>query len=570
MRRIGTLDHSRRYLLTLAGLAFVLVPAPNLLARAQQEIPERILSIVQADPRVRDILADVPEIRLEPEYSADHGVWIIHFVHADQGPKGLISVSAEGGAILEFSFDPDRRQPEDERAEERESELLRSLLPRFGGMNVAWLSFVLVVVTVGRFGRVLSLRNFDILLLYALAPFLHITWTHTKLAYTGIFVVTVLLFVRCLWGATGRGEIVTESNPHNPRAVWVLLAFALVLHVVTLSERGIGDVGIWSAVGGEYLLRTGRLPYGTEFGPNCVYGPLMYVLFAPAGWAASFIREVAPDGSIVLENFGNWQAMRGVQTTELLLDLLALLALYRLARRQGEHVIALTVVFVYAISPYLIGMTSELGLERASHIAGAPFILIALLLLGRPLAAGLLLGIATGMLYYPLFLAPLWFGYLRRKESLRHGLMFLAGFVAVGVVCVVMLMVTVKPADETQSALGAFIDDTIAQQQFKSGYGDSPLSFWGQYPTLAVWGKPTVGVVYGLFCLALAFFPRRIDFTRLMALTAAVLVGTQLVLSFAGGTYIGFYLAPLVLTLLHRRRPASLERPETQETGAQI
>jgi hypothetical protein len=39
------------------------------------------------------------------------------------------------------------------------------------------------------------------------------------------------------------------------------------------------------------------------------------------------------------------------------------------------------------------------------------------------------------------------------------------------------------------------------------------------------------------------------EFGRLLALSAAVLVGTQLVLAFAGGTYIGFYLALVIVTL---------------------
>jgi hypothetical protein len=194
-------------------------------------------------------------------------------------------------------------------------------------------------------------------------------------------------------------------------------------------------------------------------------------------------------------------------------------------------------------------MVSEIGLERASHIAAMPFILFALLLLHRPAIVGLLLGIATGMLYYPLFLAPLWFGFIWRANGIRKGVVFIATYAAVGTICIIMLITMVKPIEKYESSLGAFIDDTIAQQQFKSGYGDSPLSFWGQYPKFAVWGKPAAGILYCFFCLSLAFYPRKIGFERLIALTAAVLVGTQLVMSFSGGTYIGFYLAPLMLVL---------------------
>jgi hypothetical protein len=56
----------------------------------------------------------------------------------------------------------------------------------------------------------------------------------------------------------------------------------------------------------------------------------------------------------------------------------------------------------------------------------------------------------------------------------------------------------VHPVDEAESPLGAFIDDTIAQQQFKAGYGNSHLSFWGQYPKLAAWGWRSFLAVWNL------------------------------------------------------------------------
>lgn len=514
--------------------------------------------MLREEARVKDILLDFPELRLEPTYSSEWGIWIIKFMHVDRGQMGIVTVDPETDRVLEFSFNPERARTDDREDEDSESDeargedefgLLRSLLPRFHGMTLAWVSFVLVLVLIGNFTRPLSLQNLDILLIYALAPLLYVTWTHTKIAYTGLFVITCILLMRCLWGALAQKQGPLQLNIRDPRMLWALIAFALLLHVLTLYERHIGDVGLWSAIGGEYLLRTGHLPYGTGFGANCVYGPLMYVLFVPAGLFAAYIEEIPQVGEVILGEFNNWQAMRGVQSTELVLDLVALYLLYRVARKQGDHSIGLCVVFVYAISPYILGMKGELGLERASHIAGMPFILSALLLLHRPALAGLLLGIATGMLYYPLFLMPLWCGYLWRSHGKPKAMVFFTSYAAVGVVCILMLMFMVQPVDEAESPIGAFIDDTIAQQQFKAGYGNSHLSFWGQYPGLAAWGKPGAGVFYCLCCLLLAFFPRRIEFGRLLALSAAVLVGTQLVLSFAGGTYVGFYLAPVIVTL---------------------
>ena len=80
---------------------------------------------------------------------------------------------------------------------------------------------------------------------------------------------------------------------------WTLIAFALMLHGLTLYKRHIGDVGLWSAIAAEYLLRTGHLPYGTEFGANCVYGRLIYVLLVPAGHFVSFIEEIPQVGNVI-------------------------------------------------------------------------------------------------------------------------------------------------------------------------------------------------------------------------------------------------------------------------------
>lgn len=550
--------HYKNIILSL--LTFLLFSSQYLYAQDKSVTDDQIMSIVRDDPRVKDILTDFPEVRLESEYSKKFNIWIIKFIHLDKGQVGLITVEPESHRILEFNFNINKIQPEereawpdepdDDRMEKDLFHLLRSFLPEFNGMTLVWLSFVLVVILLGNFSKLLSLQNLDILLIYALVPFLHLHWTNTRVSFTGIFVVTIILFIRCLCEATKQNQRSLNLNVNNPCIVWTLIAFAFILHILTIYERHIGDVGLWSAIGGQYLLKTGHLPYGTEFGSNCVYGPLMYVLFLPAGYFASFIEKIPQEGFINLADFNNLHAMRSVQTTELVLDILTLFGLFLLTRKKSNHITVLVVVFTYAISPYILGMVSELGLERASHIAGMPFIIFALLLLfHRPIIAGLLLGIATGMLYYPLFLMPLWCGCLWREYGIRKGLEFLAAYAAVGIICIIMLISMVQPIDEAESSLSAFIDDTISQQQFKDGYGNSPLSFWGQYPDLARWSKPIAGLLYCSFCFLLAFYPRHIGLERLIALTAAVLVGTQLVLSFGGGTYIGFYLAPLILML---------------------
>ena len=166
------------------------------------------------------------------------------------------------------------------------------------------------------------------------------------------------------------------------------------------------------------------------------------------------------------------------------------------------------------------------------------------------------------MLYFPAFLFVLWLCYYARTSTRREAVKFLVAFAVVGLACIVMILVMVKPAGESEglSPLGAFVNDTIYFQQFSDGYGQSQFSFWGQYPDIAEWAKPIAGVAYLLFCLLIGFLPGRMNMRRLVALTTAVLVGTQFTLSHGGGTYIGFYIAPFIILLFG---PSDYNEPKT-------
>ena len=80
---------------------------------------------------------------------------------------------------------------------------------------------------------------------------------------------------------------------------------------------------------------------------------------------------------------------------------------------------------------------------------------------------------------------------------------------------------------------------------------------------IAKWGKPIAGASYLLFCLLIGFVPGRMNMRRLVALTAAVLVGTQFTLSHGGGTYIGFYIAAFIILLFG---PSDYPQPKTAQS----
>jgi hypothetical protein len=333
-------------------------------------------------------------------------------------------------------------------------------------------------------------------------------------------------------------------------AVFVLLLTCL-LHVQTVYERPIDDSSICSVIGAEYIIETGKLPYGTEVGHIGVYGPLLYALHVPANWF--FRPDVNFDSQRGAFEWGPYEQfeMRGAQTVVLVFDLLAMLGLYCFGRKYSDKTTGLLLSLAFALCPYVIGIGGAGGLQWTSHIVGIAFVVFALVFISRPAVAGLMLGLASGMLYYPAFLFALWLCYYVRTSTWREGVKFLTAFASVGLACLVMILILVVPGGESEglSSLGAFINDTVYFQQFSDNYGRSPFSFWGQYPHIAKWGKPIVGASYLLFCLLIGFVPGRMDMRRLVALTAAVLVGTQFTLSHGGGTYIGFYIAALIILL---------------------
>lgn len=529
--------------------------------REQISGAEQALEIARGDPRVKDMLADFPEIRMMPSYSERYDVWIIEFL-LDDREAGMASVSLEQAEVVEFNFRIGEidEQPDDEG--EREESLsarsfFRRIRPHFEGPAFCWLSIVLTFIFLGNFDRLLSLRNLDIILLYLICPFLLVLWQDKRFTYAAIFAVTFLFFLRCLGGIRLKTEHNLKDNARLRKAAVVVMMLACLFHVQTVYERPIDDCGIFSVIGAQYMIETGNLPYGSDVGHMGVYGPLLYLLHVPANKIFEPDVDFGSQGGAL--EWGPYEKfeMRGAQTVVLVFDLLAMLGLYCFGTKYGDKTTGLALALAFALCPYVVGIGAAGGLQWTSHIVGIAFIVFALVFVNRPIIAGLLLGLGSGMLYYPAFLFVLWLCYYTRTNGRREAVKFLTAFASVGIACIVMIVVLVEPAGESRglSSLGAFVNDTIYFQQFSDGYGRSPFSFWGQYPNIAKWAKPTAGIAYLLFCLLIGFLPGRMNMRRLVAMTAAILVGTQFTLSHGGGTYIGFYIAPLIILLFGQSEP---------------
>ena len=190
---------------------------------------------------------------------------------------------------------------------------------------------------------------------------------------------------------------------------------------------------------------------------------------------------------------------------------------------------------VAAATLYLLTFYTSQLTSQVDHVAPAALLVWAVAAYRRPTIAGILLGLAAGMIYYPLFLLPLWCGFYWRRGVIRF---------AVGVVlalAMLVIMLALRSADA---------NSFVAHVQHMFGWRNpmhAALSgFWQyfapeyRYPVLAA---------FVALCGSLAIWPAQKNLGTLLSCSAAVMLGAQFWLANHGGLYMAWYLPLLILTI---------------------
>lgn len=184
---------------------------------------------------------------------------------------------------------------------------------------------------------------------------------------------------------------------------------------------------------------------------------------------------------------------------------------------------------LYLLMPYTAQMTG-----RIDHVLPAALLVWAVLAYRRPLTAGMLLGLATSLVYYPLFLLPLWVSFYWRRGLMR----FAGGVVAMLVVMAVSLI---------------FIPENSYWQNLKQMFG---LWLPVQHGLEGIWGlgwNPVYRIPVLAAFVALsgtfALWPAQKNLGTLLSCSAAVMVATQFWHGYGGGLYMAWYLPLTLLTV---------------------
>lgn len=213
----------------------------------------------------------------------------------------------------------------------------------------------------------------------------------------------------------------------------------------------------------------------------------------------------------------------------ILAQLSIVVAIVMIGKRHFNNLCAGTgCALLYLLLPYTAQLTG-----RVDHALPAALLLWAVLMYRRPAIAGIFMGLAAGLVYYPLFLLPLWFSFYWQRGARRF---------AIGVASMLVLLMLLLSLGGTESLLGHL------QRMFGLRFPtETPQGIW-ELGFSPVWRLPVI-VAFVILSIAFAVWPAQKNLGTLISCTAALMVGAQFWHGYGGGMYIAWFLPLLLLTI---------------------
>jgi hypothetical protein len=510
----------------------------------------------------------------DAEFNADSGSWTVHVWWEEAGEIATGKVDDASGRVIEAWTGPQVAW-----------KMARGSEGAFGGKSINRLDVWLALCAVFLLGlvdwrRPLSLRTLDLVALLSFSVplwlfndgniFASMALVYPPLAY---------LLARMAWvGLRGR----SPSTRTAVWPVWVLVAATVFLAGfrigLNLEDSNVIDVG-YAGVIGAHRISNGEMPYGhmpaqgnlrrcgqadaeaevrerIQTNGRCessnergdTYGPVSYTAYLPGFWLLGWN--------------GKWDTLPAAHFTSIAVDLLVMLGLVLVGRRFGGLRLAVVLPFAWAAYPF----TQYVSSSNTNDALPALLLVWGFWLASSHFARGVFGALAGWTKFGPLLVAPLWAGYPDGFRRPRGPVLFGAGFLVATLASFWVLLLEPDPLH----AARVFWDRTLGWQLTR----ESPFSIWdwGQYhaagiPDLSLVQRPLIALLLAA-ALAVAFWPRRKSPLQLAALTGALLIGFQLVLTHWFFLYIPWFfpfVAFAVLTpsgrRLNEQEAVEVERP---------
>ena len=431
-----------------------------------------------------------------------------------------------------------------------------------------YLSSLLMVGLFFKFGRLWSVRNLDILLLILLAPGLLLVRNAEQRRFIATRDVAVGVTEAAddsnsvidgndpdknvpdddLGGRLSAAETVTgdhsTSNPTNARQqhpdyasdelfgyVWLFLVGCLLLirllFDATMVRRPLLEPNL--SAGGLTFIGISLLVFLLA---NVIAKPDI-----PASSTASTADDVFDSNDSATKNGPGFALLRNKNPPRVN-RLVAAFAQFAIV--VGMVLIAYwhfsnSVMGIGAASMYLMLPYTALMTDQVDHALPAAFLIWAVLWYRYPMTAGVFLGLSA-LIYYPLFVLPLWISFYWQRGLFR----FLSGVLStLAITTLIVAFLSENAWADIQQMFGIW----KPRMNDLGGIWNEQIEGWSssyRLPLLVLVATLSVGM---------AIWPAQKNLGTLLSCTAAIMVATQFWHGYGGGIYMAWYLPPLLLTV---------------------
>jgi hypothetical protein len=391
-----------------------------------------------------------------------------------------------------------------------------------------------------KFNRLLSIRNLDVLGLVLLAPGLlaveyggyKANVADQQLGFLWIFAVSGWFLVRMLCDSMMVRRPMLEPNLTTGGLVFLgvaLLAF-LMAHVVTTRPQRDDVAG--AAAADRLEAREAKVDADqlARLGPGY---PLLFLLPQISTQRIFFAPDVADEPPEPRETSRRAVHETTARIMAIVSQLAIVIGMVVIGWRHFDNArLGIAAAVLYLMLPYTATMTG-----RVDHVLPGALVLWAIAAYRRPFVAGVLIGLAIGTIYYPVFLLPLWCSFYWERGVRRFALGVAASLAAL----VVALWFT-SP------------DMAVFLGQLRQMFGwifpneVSLEGFWALPSQDAVFRLPVLAA-FAVMMATLAIWPAPKNLGTLMSCTAAVLLGSQFWKAHNGGVFMAWYLPVLLLVV---------------------
>lgn len=394
--------------------------------------------------------------------------------------------------------------------------------------------YISSLMTIGiyfKFRRFWSIRNVDLIGLIAFAPGLFlVSHDEPQWGYTWLLAVGVAYVVRLLLDSVMVRRPLLEPNLSVDGLTFTAAAL-LVFLMANIVTGTLSQSDLAAAHRIDELFAKSESAEGNQDLTQHPPGLPLFFLFSTYSDEA-----FEPPDAEHPEPLPRRALKRAIvtRTTAIVAHLAVVFGLVLIGYRHFDSVqTGVAMAALYLLLPYTTQMA-----PRIDHAVPAALLVWAVEAYRRPFFAGVFLGGAVGVIFYPVFLLPLWCGFYWQRGFFR----FIIGAVFMFALIVGSLAFTSPDIGEFWTQLSQMIGAGCLSMEPIAG-------FWRFHP--AVYRIP-VAATYTAVCFGFALWPHQKNLGTLLSCSATVMLGAQFWNDPRAGIYYMAWFLPLLLLTIFR------------------